>query len=168
MKDVIKKAFTGSRKLVQKDTPQTTLVTALLHAQKEQAMLAIWDVSESTKQEPTQELDAQKDLTHRDSCAGNHALRDLMPELDHFVGTSAQQILTHACMEPSVLTLMSAVPNLATNSRQVSELPSMDMISNAKLPPKSTLAHSLVALTSHLAVPLSESEKYKFISLSNL
>ena len=99
VRDATKRDSIGSNRVVQRDIKPLTLDYVLPHAQKELVMQDIWDVLETIRLEDTQELDAQKDPTLKDSCAGSHVQRIHMLELDQSVGTNAQQTHTHACME---------------------------------------------------------------------
>lgn len=101
-RDAIKKDFTGISSTAHMDTLHPTLDIALPHAQKELVMPDILDVLENTSQELTQEPDAQKDTTPRDSCAGRCVIKNSTLELDHSAGTTAQQTPTLAFMELSV------------------------------------------------------------------
>ena len=78
--DAIKKDSIGSMRLAHLDTCHLILDTALLHAQREPAMLDTWDALENINQEHTQELDAQRDLTPKVSCAGRDVQRELTEE----------------------------------------------------------------------------------------
>ena len=80
VRDVIKKDSIGSNKIVQKVIKLHTLDYVLLHAQREPAMLDTWDALENINQEHTQELDAQRDLTPKVSCAGRDVQRELTEE----------------------------------------------------------------------------------------